>query len=313
MIFLAPLQGYTEYFFRNAYARHFGGIDLAIAPFVSLVKGKKVKLNHIKDLWPENNRHMKIIPQVMGREPELFITMAKALEDLGYDSINWNLGCPIRQIARKKRGSGLLPWPDEIDQILSEVIPQINIRFSIKTRIGYESVKEAGPLMEVYNRYPLEYLVIHPRIGTQMYEGEVQMDVFEQCLTVSKNPVVYSGDIWNKDIYRDLCSRFPGLKHWMMGRGLFSDLFLPEKITGVFDEKNMNERFWAFQYDLLEAIQERMRREVNVLNKTKELWTKWAGMFKEKDGILAMIYPVKSLSEMRKVLGEVEHNFCLKP
>jgi len=312
MIFLAPLQGYTEYFFRNAYARHFGGIDLAIAPFVSLVKGKKVKLNHIKDLWPENNKHMKIIPQVMGREPELFVTMAEAMQELGYDSMNWNLGCPIRQIARKKRGSGLLPWPEEIDRILSEVIPRINIRFSIKTRIGYESDEEAGPLMEVYNRYPLEYLVVHPRIGTQMYKGEVHLDVFEECLAVSENPVVYSGDIWDKEIFESLRQRFTGLDHWMLGRGLFSDLFLPEKITGIFDEKNADERFWAFQYDLLETIKERMTRELNVLNKTKELWTKWAGMFKERDEILGRIYPVKGLKEMRMVLGEVENEFRLE-
>ena len=313
MIFLAPLQGYTDYVFRNAYARHFSGIDMAIAPFVSLVKGKKVKLTHLKDLLPENNRGgMKIIPQVMGNDPELFITMAKSLKDLGYDSMNWNLGCPVRAIARKKRGSGLLPFPGDIDSILSKIIPAMDIKFSIKTRLGYESVEEANALMEAYNRYPLDFLVIHPRVGTQMYEGDIHYSVFEEWLRKAKMPVIYSGDIWTREIYLDMKTRFPEVIHWMLGRGLFKDLFLAEKISGVLSPEDADARFWNFQFDLLDALQQRMLREKNVLNKMKEYWSMWAEMFKNKDKILQALYPLTHVKELYHSFHEIQQYAALK-
>lgn len=313
MIFLAPLQGYTDYVFRNAYARHFGGIDMAIAPFVSLVKGKKVKLTHLKDLLPENNRGgMKIIPQVMGNDPELFITMAKSFKDLGYDSMNWNLGCPVRAIARKKRGAGLLPFPMEIDSILSKIISGMDIKFSIKTRLGYESAEESVPLMKVYNQYLLDFLVIHPRVGTQMYEGNIHFSVFKDCLQKAKMPVVYSGDIWTRDIFLDLKSRFPDVSHWMLGRGLFKDLFLAEKISGEFNPEDASMKFWDFQFDLLEALQQRMVREKNVLNKMKEYWSMWGEMFRENRDILGLIYPVETIRQMQYNLDQIRANHFLR-
>ncbi len=312
MIFLAPLQGFTNYVFRNTYSKHFKGIDIAVAPFVSLVKGKKVKLTHIQDLLPENNIGLNIIPQVMGRGKELFITMAKTLEDMGYHSMNWNLGCPVRSIARKKRGSGLLPYADEIDDILNYVIPKINIRFSVKTRLGYESSDEFEALMKVYNRYPLQYLVLHPRIGIQMYEGDINLDKFAYCLDQSSNPVVYSGDIFSPENYRDLKSKFPGLTHYMLGRGVFKDLFLPEKIAGHFDTgEDHDKRFWDFQYDLLQAIQTRMSREKNVMNKMKEYWTMWAGMFENKEKLLEQLYPLGEAGELVDVFVRFQKSLML--
>lgn len=312
MIFLAPLQGYTDYVFRNTYHRHFGGIDLAVTPFVSLTQGKRIKLNHIRDVLPENNEGMPLVPQVMGREPDLFITMARAFEEMGYTSVNWNLGCPIRSIARKKRGSGILPYPDEIDKILSEIIPKISIRLSIKTRLGYQSADEADKIMEVYNRYPLEYLIIHPRTGIQLYDGEVDLKKFRYCLDISKNPVVYSGDIWNEEIFSELTIKYPKVEHWMLGRGLFRDLFLAEKISGKYKhEIRHDQRFWDFQVDLLQNIIQKSTREKSVLNRMKEYWTECADMFRERDEILEMIYPVKEVQELEKKLELIKSNYRL--
>ncbi|MDZ7740517.1 MAG: tRNA-dihydrouridine synthase family protein [Bacteroidota bacterium] len=312
MIILAPLQGYTDYVFRNAYGRHFGGIDLAIAPFVSLVKGKKVKLTHLRDLLPENNGSMKIIPQVMGNDPEMFLTMAESLKELGYDSMNWNLGCPVQAIARKKRGSGLLPFPDEIDEILSKVLPRIDLKFSIKTRLGYETVEDIFDLMEVYNSFPLDFLAIHPRIGKQMYEGDIHYEKFEYCLEISNNPVVYSGDIWTKEIFDDLFSKYLLVDAFMLGRGLFRDLFLAEKIAEEFVQEKAHEKFWNFQFDLLESLTKHMIREKNVLNKMKEYWSMWAEMFENPADILERIYPVNDVQKLDKVLRKINGDFQLR-
>jgi tRNA-dihydrouridine synthase B len=314
MFYLAPLQGFTDHLFRNVFARHFAGIDLAIAPFVSLTEGRRIKASYLRDLIPENNQNMKIIPQVMGTDPKLFVTMAKAFEDLGYDSLNWNLGCPVRMIARKKRGCGLLPFPEEIDRILEEVLPKINIGFSIKSRLGYHSAEEIYKVMEVYNRYPLDFLVLHPRIGLQMYEGGINYQMLDYCLEQSKHPIVYSGDIWTAEIFDNLQNKYPQIKDWMLGRGLIKDLFLAEKIRGVFDrDKNPDLRFWNFQFDLLETLEKKMNREKNALNKTKEYWTTWAEMFESPKTILDRIYPIFSVDEMRKLFYLLQEELKLRP
>ncbi len=312
MIILAPLQGYTDYVFRNAYRRHFSGIDLAIAPFVSLVKGKKVKLTHLRDLLPENNGSMKIIPQVMGNDPEMFLTMAESLRELGYDSINWNLGCPVQAIARKKRGSGMLPYPEMIEDILSSILPKIKMKFSIKTRLGYHSLEEADGIMGVYNQYPLDFLVVHPRLGSQMYEGEVHYQAFNKLLAKAKMPLIYSGDIWTPAIYKDLRSRYPEVNGWMLGRGIFRDLFLAEKISGNFKPEQAKDKFWAFQFDLLEALQEKMLREKNVLNKMKEYWSMWGEMFEEHDTIKPGILSVQKLEKLYQVLNNIREQYNLQ-
>ncbi|MEZ4528686.1 MAG: tRNA-dihydrouridine synthase family protein [Desulfobacterales bacterium] len=227
---LAPLRGFTTFVFRSVFARFFKGIDLAVAPFVSTVSSTRIKESLLRDILPENNREMPVIPQLIGKNPEDFIALARRLGDMGYDTVNWNLGCPFPQVAKKGRGSGLLPHPDRIDAFLEKVIPAVPVRISIKTRLGRHDVHEIFDLMPVFNRYPITELIIHPRIGVQMYEGKPHLDIFARCLRDSRHPVVYNGDIRTPEDFRKLCTGFPEMDRWMMGRGVLCDPFLPEKI-----------------------------------------------------------------------------------
>ncbi|MGE0083494.1 MAG: tRNA dihydrouridine synthase [Desulfococcaceae bacterium] len=229
-IYLAPLRGFTSFVFRNVFSCFFKGIDLAVAPFVSTVSSTRIKDSMLRDLLPENNREMPVIPQLIGKNPDDFIALAKRLGDMGYDTVNWNLGCPFPQVAKKGRGSGLLPYPDRIDAFLEKVIPAVPVRISVKTRLGRYDVCEISALMPVFNRYPLAELIIHPRTGVQMYEGETHPDVFARCLHVSCHPLVYNGDIRTQEDFRTLSARFPEIDRWMIGRGILSNPFLPENI-----------------------------------------------------------------------------------
>ena len=114
-IILAPLHGYTEAAFRNALSECFDGYDEAIAPFISLAPAERINPRRLHDMLPAKNTKLKVIPQILGNEPQLFIAMANALADLGYDRLNLNMGCPKKSIAAKQRGSRT-STPSRIDQ-----------------------------------------------------------------------------------------------------------------------------------------------------------------------------------------------------
>ena len=136
ILYLAPLRGFTEYIYRNAFSRHFGGFDVAVAPFIPTMTDARLKKKHLRDVMPENNQAMPVIPQIIGNKAADFILLAKRLFDQGYETVNWNLGCPFPMVAKKQRGSGLLPYPQKIEAFLEATISAIPNRLSIKARLG---------------------------------------------------------------------------------------------------------------------------------------------------------------------------------
>jgi tRNA-dihydrouridine synthase len=135
-LILAPLRGFTDAVFRNAFQRHFQGVEMAVAPFVTTVNGTRIKSSHLRDLAPAKNRALPVVPQILGNDADTFICLARTLLDLGYTEINWNLGCPYPMVAKKMRGSGLLPHPDTIERILEKALNGFTGKLSIKTRLG---------------------------------------------------------------------------------------------------------------------------------------------------------------------------------
>jgi tRNA-dihydrouridine synthase len=229
-ICLAPLQGLTTFTFRNVYARFFSGCDRAMAPYVTTRPGKSLAAYKLKDLAPKNNHGLLLVPQLLSKETDEFIGLARALYDLGYAEINWNLGCPFPTAVQKKRGAGLLPHPELIGKFLDSVCGQIPNRLSVKTRLGLAKADELLALMPVFNQYPLCEVIIHPRLGVQKYEGRPDLDAFGQCLALSRLPVAYNGDIRTVEDFARLAARFPSVDRWMLGRGVLADPFLPARI-----------------------------------------------------------------------------------
>src|ERR1035437_1681853 len=231
-IILAPLHGYTEAAFRNALAECFDGYNEAIAPFISLAPAERINPRRLHDLLPDKNTRLKVIPQILGNEPQLFISMANALGELGYDRINLNMGCPKKAIAAKHRGSGLLPHPSLIHEILSEVIPNIPQRLSVKLRLGRNHPDEIYPIIDILNRYPLASVTVHPRIGIQLYDVKADVDRFAAVLPLIKHPVIYNGDIFTIADYQRIITRFPSVAGCMIGRGVLANPFLAEMLSG---------------------------------------------------------------------------------
>lgn len=229
---LAPLDGFTDCRYRQAFSDEVGGLSAAIAPFVVLVPGRKVRASHLRDLWPENNGGMMVEPQILGNEEAYFPTMVAALRDLGYTGLNWNLGCPIRSVAAKRRGAGLLSYPAQVDRFLDKAYASGDVGLSVKIRLGYRDRAEIWPLLEVLNRYPLRYVAIHPRTGIQGYGGRPDWDFLETVLPQVKAPVYYSGDIFTVADAQVFRQRFPGIQTILLGRGVLADPFLPRRLQG---------------------------------------------------------------------------------
>ena len=158
-LYLAPLRGFTDYIYRNTITRHFDGFDGALAPFIPTVTADRFKSSHFEDILPENNPTLTVVPQIIGNHSGDFINLAVRLFDLGYTSVNWNLGCPFPMVTKKNRGSGLLPYPERIDTFLEKTLSSIPNRLSIKTRLGRRTITDIFELLPIFNRYPLEEII----------------------------------------------------------------------------------------------------------------------------------------------------------
>jgi len=303
-LYLAPIRGVTDAIYRNSFFEHFGGFDLAMAPFVTTPRGKRIKPNHIKDLLPERNRAFPMVPQLLSKEPEQFVLVARRLFDLGYGEINWNLGCPYPQVANKGRGSGLLNQPEVIDRFLDQVLPVLSGKLSVKTRLGRESRDEIFTLMPIFNRYPLSELIIHPRTGRQLYEGTVDRDTFEQCLDLSDHPVVYNGDITTVDEFQAGSGRFKGVNRWMIGRGALVDPFLMAAIkNGEVPETEKADRVRRFHDDLFLQYSEVLFGPSHLLDRMKGLWKYLGAGFKDSRNVLKRIHKTTKIDQYKEVVS----------
>lgn len=291
---LAPLRGLTDALYRNTFARHFPGFDLTVAPFLTTFKGSKVKSARLDDLLPENNPDLPVVPQILSKDAHQFKTLATMLFDLGYQTVNWNLGCPYPMVANKGRGSGLLPDKNAIASFLEQVA-DMPCKLSIKTRIGRRSSNEIKELMPIFNAFPLEELIIHPRLGIQLYKGEVDLDTFALCLAASTNPVTYNGDLCTLADFKRLSSRFPEVERWMIGRGALSNPFLPGLIKGMDLPPRPQARLQAFHDELFSLYGERLCGGSHLLGRMKAIWFYLAGSFPHSKKLLKKIQKTNTI------------------
>ena len=278
MLILAPMQGLTELLFRKVYHDTFpGALDSAVSPFLSLTHGNlETAWKKIEDVLPQLNvDSIPVVPQILGREPEEFVALANRLHEVGYDEVNWNIGCPMRRVAGKHRGSGILPYPDEVKFVLDNVVPHLHLKLSVKMRLGYYNREEIFNLIPILNDYPLKSVTIHPRIGKQVYSGQVDLDTFEKVLPNLHHHVVYNGDIHSISDYRKIRKRFPQITDFMLGRGILRNPSLPYQIRDW--ESGKNERDYTQQVrqlmlNLIQAIDNRPVSSEAKVRKTKEYW-----------------------------------------
>lgn len=251
----SPLQGFTDFRFRNAFHKHFGGIDTFYSPYIKLNGKLVVKGSYERDILPENNDTLEVIPQIITNDAEEFLFVAKYVQQFGYKELNWNLGCPYPMVAKCGMGSGLISNTSQIEHILKRVHNETDIIVSMKMRMGYENPTEILDVFPILEQYPIKNIAIHARIGKQLYKGGVDLDSFQKCLDTSKQKIYYNGDITSVVKFKELQERFPSIDHWMIGRGLIADPFLPSMI------KNNTTEYPKNRFEIFEAFHDEIYRE----------------------------------------------------
>jgi tRNA-dihydrouridine synthase B len=248
----SPLQGFTDYIFRNAFHKYFGGIDTFYAPYIRMDRAMVIKGSYQRDLNPENNGSLELIPQVMTNDADKFLFVVKYIQDLGYKELNWNLGCPYPMVTKRGMGSGLICEPLKIDHILNRVHNETDVIVSMKMRMGYENALEILETFPILDKYPLKNIAIHARIGKQLYKGGVDLESFQRCTENTKHKLYYNGDITSINRFKEMQERFPTIDHFMIGRGLISDPFLPSMIKSNTEEYPENR--WAIFREFHDTI-----------------------------------------------------------
>lgn len=251
----SPLQGFTDFRFRNAFHKHFGGIDTFYSPYIKLNGKLVVKGSYERDILPENNNTLEVIPQIITNDAEEFLFVAKYVQQFGYKELNWNLGCPYPMVAKCGMGSGLISNTSQIEHILKRVHNETDIIVSMKMRMGYENPTEILDVFPILEQYPIKNIAIHARIGKQLYKGGVDLDSFQKCLDTSKQKIYYNGDITSVVKFKELQERFPSIDHWMIGRGLIANPFLPSMI------KNNTTEYPKNRFEIFEAFHDEIYRE----------------------------------------------------
>ena len=279
-LLMAPFRGITHKSWRNAFARHIGGFDEMFAPFISGAGATKIHPDKLADVMPLNDNLAPTVPQIIGIDANEIILLGNTLADLGFEELNWNLGCPFARIANKKRGCGLLPYPDVLNEILEKVFSSIQIKLSIKTRLGYHQANEIQSVIPILNQYPISRVILHPRTGKQGYRGQANPEGYGRVSQLIKHPIIYNGDIYNLSQLRKLQMQFPGQKSWMVGRGALINPFLPKEIKGyAMTDEEKRKQMTAFHFELWHMAWKSQLHESRTLGAMKAIWHYMAGTF----------------------------------
>lgn len=303
-IYLAPMEGITSNIFRTSLHKHFGGVDKFFTPFITPSDKGVLGTKFMREILPENNRGQVLVPQILTNSADGFITMCKTLEEYGYSEFNINLGCPSGTVVSKGRGAGFLAHTDDLDRFLESIFKS-EYKISVKTRIGMEDTEEFYRLIEIYNRYPMTELIVHPRTRKDMYKNHPHMDMYKYAEENSKNKLCYNGDIFSPGDYEKFNEAFPDTDTVMTGRGAVIDPALPAII------KNRGsvtaEEIKSFYTDVYEGYKEILSGSVPLMHKMKELLLYMVMLFENSEKAAKKIKKAKNTEALAAAAEEL---FC---
>ncbi|MFQ8921580.1 MAG: tRNA dihydrouridine synthase [Clostridium paraputrificum] len=301
--YLAPMEGITGYIYRNAYEKFFHNIDKYFTPFIVPNKSRSLKTKELRDVLPENNKGMNIVPQILTNDSEGFIVTAKKLQQLGYNEVNLNLGCPAGTVVSKNRGSGFLALREELDKFLEEIYKIEDMKISIKTRIGKDAPEEFYKLIEIYNKYPLEELIIHPRTRQDFYGNKPNLEIFKDALSLSKSSVCYNGDIFIVEDYNKLVNSFAEVDKVMIGRGVLANPGLVGDIKG--NDFITKDTLKAFHDEIFNNYIELFNDDKNAMFRMKELWGYMIYMFTDNKKYVKKIKKAQKVIDYKQAVSSL--------
>lgn len=301
-VYFAPLEGITGYLFRQTYQEFFGGIDRYFTPFLAPNQSGGLRTREVTDIQPENNRGIVLIPQILTNHAPAFLKTAQWLAELGYAEVNLNLGCPSGTVTAKGKGAGFLAHPDELDRFFDEVFAKCE-GISVKTRLGVHEASEFDKLLEIYNRYPITELTIHPRVRQDFYKGKVRESDFAAALPRCSMPVCYNGDLITERDVSTVSERYPDLPAVMIGRALIADPSLVMRLTGgkAADAKMLE----TFHDTLFVRYCEAFGDSRIAMLRMKEIWFYHLNLFENSEKTGKAIKKAKNAAEFQAAAAAV--------
>ena len=273
------MEGITGAEYRAVHHRHFPGVDRYYMPFITPTQDRVFTPRDLRNVAPERNRDITAVPQLLTRDPDDFLWAAGELAAMGYDEVNLNLGCPSGTVTAKGKGAGLLQRRDTLEELLEGIFSKTPVKLSIKTRLGWEDPEEFGPLLELFSRYPVSLLIIHPRVRQDFYRQPVRLDAFAQALEIYRGPVCFNGGLVTPGDCQAFAQRFPQVEHLMIGQGLLADPALARKAQGgsaaTLDELR------AFHDQLYRTYLSLFSGERSTVFHMKELWSYLSRLFED--------------------------------
>lgn len=309
---LAPFQGITDVVYRNVFKKHFGGIDKYYTPFFTGIQKDNSKSLRGEEISSEFNDVNTVVPQILSNTAEEIIRFANQCKSMGYPEFNLNMGCPFPRVANKTRGCGLMADPARTIKMLNDVFEQIDgIKFSIKCRLGYYDDEEIMAFVDTFNTLNFSEIIIHPRIGKQMYTGEASLEKFLELVPLINKPLVYNGDIFTTDRYNTILSSLFFLSSSiMLGRGLLTNPFLAEEIKSIDNQQDKKQRLHNFVVDLYINRLRHAGGSPKIIGSMKELWKYMMNIFDDPQNVWRKVKKVNHLDEYETAVETIfnEHN-----
>ena len=302
-IYLAPLQGLTDWIFRESYTQHIGTFDKTFTPFVRMQNGEFYRPSQCNDLLPEHNQMQQPVPQFLGKDVASFQRFEELCLEHGYKEANINMGCPYPMVTGKGMGAGLLANPDNIKQLLEGVFASTKLKTSVKCRLGMEKPSDFEALIPIFNAFPLEEMIIHPRIGKQQYKGEADMEAYANYAKQLKHPVCYNGDILTVSDVEKLRTLAPHVERIMIGRGVLQNPFLLSEIRG--QELTQTEKMVMlrkFHTAMIEHSKTKYSGDLHFLKRFEEFWSYHAEGFENGHKIYKQVKKSKTLAQYEAVV-----------
>ena len=310
-IYQAPLQGFTDFDFRKALAESFGGIDKYFIPYLSYGKGREIKKSQLREVYPENNGSLPVVPQVLFSDQAELFDLIAILIDYGYPEINLNLGCPYPMATNRGRGAAWLEKPEALNEILQQLYAKgFPAKFSVKMRAGMKNDQDAQVIFGILNQYPLEEVIFHPRTASQMYDGKANPQLFAEAISEVKHSMVYNGDIFSVPDLQNLQSLLPEQNNWMIGRGLLTNPALAAQLKGeVFESKTLRIRMREFHDQLLDAYSARLHGDGHIVMKMSQFWTYFSESFENPHKAMKLVKKSSNLLKYNAAVTEIFKNY----
>ena len=279
---LAPMLGLIDAPFMNAIAT-VGGFDEIFAPYMLADERSIPKPKVLASRFATISKQVNLVPQLLSNNADAFVQIANILNDLGYQKVNWNMGCPMQFVISKGRGAAMLRDLQTLERLLDSTIGRLKSALSVKIRIGFESPDEFPAIIEVFNKFEINELIVHARTAVQQYTGEPFLQAFIDAATASRNPIVYNGDI--KSPTDAAAFDLPNLKGFMIGRGAITNPYIGLQIKGL--PTNAAPTFKQFATEIT-----RWYCAHNSLNRLKELWKYFAKAFDNPNEVFAKLQTI---------------------